>query len=78
MFKWNIQWSIERQTFVRYISYSKWYDIKRCFIAFASEFVILKVKVNQEGMKLNRTQKLLVYAADDNLLGKDNNIKKNT
>jgi hypothetical protein len=35
---------------------------------FASEYVIRRVKVNQDGLKLNGTHKLLVYGDDINIL----------
>jgi hypothetical protein len=35
---------------------------------FALEYTIRKVQVNQDGVKLNSTHQLLVYA-DDNMLG---------
>jgi hypothetical protein len=49
------------------------------FSNFAVEYVyvIRKVQRNKVGLKLNRTQPLLVYANDVNLLGnKMNTIKK--
>ena len=36
---------------------------------FALKYVISGVQVNQDGLKLNDTNKLLVYAAYDNTLG---------
>jgi hypothetical protein len=36
---------------------------------FAVEYVIRRVQVNQDGLKLNGTHQLLVYANDFNLLG---------
>jgi hypothetical protein len=46
----------------------------RCFTAnafnFPLEYAIRKVQVNQDGMKLNCTHKLLVYADDVNILGR--------
>lgn len=42
-------------------------------------YAIGKVQENKVGLKLNRTQPLLVYANDVNLLGNNmNGIKKNT
>jgi hypothetical protein len=46
---------------------------------FALEYVIRKVKENQEGLKLNETHQILAYADDVNLLGDNIGItEKNT
>ena len=46
---------------------------------FALEYAIMKVKVNQDGLKLNGTHRILVYADDVNILGGSvHTIKKNT
>jgi hypothetical protein len=44
---------------------------------FAFEYVIRRIEVNQEGLKLNGTNWILVYAGD-NILGGSVNAKNNT
>jgi hypothetical protein len=45
---------------------------------FALEYVILRVQVNQGGLKLNDTYQLLVYVDDVNTLGRSvHTLKKN-
>ena len=36
---------------------------------FALEYVIRRIQVNQDGLKLNGTHQLLAYADDANILG---------
>jgi len=46
---------------------------------FASKSAIRRVQVNQNGLKLNGTHQLVVYADDVNILGGSiHTIKKNT
>ena len=46
---------------------------------FAVDYTIGRVHFNHDGLKLNGTHQLLVYAADDNILGGSiHTIKKNT
>jgi len=45
---------------------------------FALEYVIRRVQVNQDGLKLNGAQQLLTYADDANILGGSiHNLKEN-
>ena len=45
---------------------------------FALEYAIMRVQVNQDGLKLNDKHQLLVYADDENILaGSVHNIKEN-
>jgi hypothetical protein len=43
---------------------------------FALEYVIRRVQVNQDGLKLNVTHQLLAYADDVNILGRSIHTKK--
>ena len=47
--------------------------------SFALEYAIRRVQVNHDGLKLNGTHQLLVYAADTKILGGSvPTIRKNT
>jgi hypothetical protein len=45
---------------------------------FAFEYVIRRIEVNQEGLKLNGTNQILVYVGDNILGGRVNAKKKHT
>jgi len=46
------------------------------FLNFALEYAIRRVQVNQDGLKLNCTHRLLAYADDVNILGGSIHILK--
>jgi hypothetical protein len=48
------------------------------FFNFALDYTIRRVQLNQDGLKLNDTHKLLIYADDVNILGGSVHAIKNT
>ena len=44
--------------------------LSQLFFKFASQYAIWRVQVNQDGLKVNGTYQLLVYADDINILGR--------
>ena len=56
--------------------FDTWNALSPSLFNFALEYVITRVQVNHDGLKLNGEHQLLVYADDVNILGGSIHIKK--